>query len=88
MKVRKGDDVVVLAGKDVGRRGTITRVINETDKVIVGEAGAMLGLTRNASYDAAKRGDNAGAYLWGTHADWDNESMPQPKIQQFNELTV
>ena len=35
MKVKKGDDVVVLAGKDVGRRGTITRVINETDKVIV-----------------------------------------------------
>ena len=25
MKVKKGDDVVVLAGKDVGRRGTITR---------------------------------------------------------------
>jgi large subunit ribosomal protein L24 len=25
----------VLAGKDVGRRGTITRVINDTDKVIV-----------------------------------------------------
>src|SRR4029078_10050539 len=35
MKVKKGDDVVVLAGKDVGRRGTITRVINGTDKVIV-----------------------------------------------------
>ena len=35
MKVRKGDDVVVLAGKDVGRRGTITRVIRGTDKVIV-----------------------------------------------------
>jgi ribosomal protein L24 len=29
--VRKGDDVVVLAGKDVGRRGTITRVITGTD---------------------------------------------------------
>ena len=35
MKVKKGDDVVVLAGKDVGRRGTITRVVNGTDKVIV-----------------------------------------------------
>ena len=35
MKVKKGDDVVVLAGKDIGRRGTITRVINETNKVIV-----------------------------------------------------
>ena len=35
MKVKKGDEVVVLAGKDVGRRGTITRVINGADKVIV-----------------------------------------------------
>jgi len=35
MKVKKGDDVVVLAGKDIGRRGTITRVIRGTNKVIV-----------------------------------------------------
>ena len=34
-KLRKGDEVVVLAGKDVGRRGTITRVIPESDRVIV-----------------------------------------------------
>ena len=35
MKLRKGDDVVVLAGKDVGRRGTITRVLPSSDRVIV-----------------------------------------------------
>ncbi len=35
MKVKKGDEVVVLAGKDVGRRGTITRVIAERERVIV-----------------------------------------------------
>jgi large subunit ribosomal protein L24 len=35
MKVKKGDHVVVLAGKDVGVRGTISRVIPETDRVIV-----------------------------------------------------
>jgi large subunit ribosomal protein L24 len=35
MKLRKGDEVEVLAGKDVGRRGTITRVIPSADKVIV-----------------------------------------------------
>ena len=33
--LRKGDEVVVLAGKDVGRRGTISRVIADDDKVIV-----------------------------------------------------
>src|SRR3954471_17759624 len=35
LKLKKGDEVVVLAGKDVGRRGTITRVIPEADRVIV-----------------------------------------------------
>jgi large subunit ribosomal protein L24 len=35
MKLKKGDEVVVLAGKDLGRRGTITRVLPDSDRVIV-----------------------------------------------------
>ena len=35
MKLRKGDDVVVLSGKDVGKRGTITQVLPEREKVVV-----------------------------------------------------
>jgi large subunit ribosomal protein L24 len=35
MKLKKGDEVVVLAGKDLGRRGTITRVLPGSDRVIV-----------------------------------------------------
>jgi len=35
MKVKKGDRVEVLAGKDVGKRGEITRVVPEADRVIV-----------------------------------------------------
>ena len=35
MKLKKGDDVVVLAGKDIGKRGSITRVLPSADKVIV-----------------------------------------------------
>ena len=35
LKLRKGDEVVVLAGKDIGRRGTVTRVLPGDDKVIV-----------------------------------------------------
>ncbi len=33
-RIRKGDDVVVIAGKDKGRRGTVTRVLGN-GKVIV-----------------------------------------------------
>jgi len=35
MKLKKGDEVVVLSGKDIGKHGTITRVIDERDRVIV-----------------------------------------------------
>ena len=35
MKLRKGDEVEVLAGKDVGKTGEITRVIPGRNRVIV-----------------------------------------------------
>jgi large subunit ribosomal protein L24 len=34
-KIKKGDTVVVLAGKDKGRTGEVTRVIPKEDKVVV-----------------------------------------------------
>ncbi len=33
-KIRKGDEVIVLAGKDKGKRGTVTEIVSD-DKVIV-----------------------------------------------------
>ena len=35
MKLKKGDRVRVLSGKDVGKEGEITRVLPERDRVIV-----------------------------------------------------
>ena len=35
MKVKKGDRVIVLSGKDVGKEGEITRVFPEAERVIV-----------------------------------------------------
>jgi large subunit ribosomal protein L24 len=34
-KIRKGDTVVILAGKDKGRSGEVTKVIPKDDKVVV-----------------------------------------------------
>ena len=34
MKLRKGDEVIVIAGKDVGKKGTISRVV-DAERVIV-----------------------------------------------------
>ncbi len=34
-KIKKGDEVVVLAGKDKGKRGVVLKVIEERDRIIV-----------------------------------------------------
>ena len=34
-KIRKGDSVVVLSGKDKGRKGTVVRVLPKAGKVVV-----------------------------------------------------
>jgi large subunit ribosomal protein L24 len=36
MKLKKGDQVVVIAGKDKGKTGTITKVSPSTNRVVVG----------------------------------------------------
>jgi len=35
-KIRKGDDVVVLTGKDKGRRGTVLRVMDDAKVLVEG----------------------------------------------------
>jgi len=37
-KIKKGDNVKILAGKDSGKTGTVDRVLVKTDKVIVAGA--------------------------------------------------
>jgi large subunit ribosomal protein L24 len=34
-RVRKGDTVVVIAGKEKGKRGKVLRVLHKTDRVVV-----------------------------------------------------
>lgn len=34
-RLKKGDTVVVLAGKDKGRTGTVVEMVNKTDRAIV-----------------------------------------------------
>ena len=34
-RIKKGDTVIVLAGKDKGKRGQITEVLNKLNKVVV-----------------------------------------------------
>ena len=35
-KIRKGDDVIVIAGRDKGKRGTVLKRVNETHVLVEG----------------------------------------------------
>lgn len=35
VKIKKGDEVIVLAGKDKGKKGAVLSVIRENDRVVV-----------------------------------------------------
>ena len=35
MKLRKGDEVLVIAGNDKGKRGTVREVLRDSDRVVV-----------------------------------------------------
>ena len=50
-KIRKGDPVVVLAGKDKGRTGTVTKVFPKEQRVLVGGINIVQRHTRPSQGD-------------------------------------
>ncbi len=48
-KLRKGDKVVVIAGKDKGREGEITRVLTEANKAVVAGVNVAIRHTRQTA---------------------------------------
>ncbi len=48
-KLRKGDKVVVIAGKDKGREGEITRVLTEANKAVVSGVNVAIRHTRQTA---------------------------------------
>ena len=52
MKIRTDDEVIVISGKDIGKKGTITRVFPTNDKVIV--TGSAVGVPLAARAQPAR----------------------------------
>jgi large subunit ribosomal protein L24 len=50
-KIKKGDRVVVLAGKDKGRTGTVTKVLPKDDRVFVSGVNMVQRHTRPTQAD-------------------------------------
>lgn len=41
MKLKKGDNIIVLSGKDKGKTGTIAKVLVKTDQVVIDGVNVM-----------------------------------------------
>ena len=50
-KIKKGDKVVVLTGKDKGRSGTVTRVMPKEGRVVVGGINMVMRHTKPSQGD-------------------------------------
>jgi large subunit ribosomal protein L24 len=50
-KIKKGDNVIVLTGKDKGRKGEVVKVITETGRAIVAGVNMMKRHTKPTQYD-------------------------------------
>ena len=56
MKLKKGDQVVIIAGKDKGKTGTITKVSPSTNKVVV----AGINVIKKATKSNPQTGEGGG----------------------------
>ncbi len=57
MKLKKGDNVIVLAGKDKGKKGKIVRSLPKMDKVIVE------GINMSKKHQRARRSNEKGSVV-------------------------
>ncbi len=56
MKIKKGDKVIVLAGKDKGKTGEVVRSIPKTGKVVISGVNIAKKHTRN-KFNTDKKGE-------------------------------
>ena len=71
MKLKKGDQVRVIPGKDIGKRGEITRVLPERNKVIVE---SVQGINVAKKHQKPTRGHDAGRH----HRQGDADPRVEP----------
>ncbi len=57
MKIKKGDNIIVIAGKNKGEKGQVTKVISETNRVLVS------GVNKVKKHLKAKSKDTKGSMI-------------------------
>ncbi len=75
MKIKKGDNVIVIAGKNKGQMGHVTKVLNSTGRVVIGGVGKI------KKHIKAKNRDSKGSIIEiEASIDASNVMILDPKI--------
>lgn len=55
MKIRQGDTVLIISGKDKGKKGTVLRVLHERNKIVVAGANMRTKFTKKTTQSAGQK---------------------------------
>ncbi len=83
-KIKKGDDVVVIAGKDKGRRGTVLRVLRDKDRVLVEGANMVKKHVRGNP----QRGESGGILEREAPLHISNVALYNPKTEKADRVGI
>lgn len=83
-KIRKGDEVIVIAGKDKGRRGTVLRVLRDKDRVVVEGANIVKKHVRGNP----QRGESGGILEREAPLHISNVALYNPKTEKADRVGI
>jgi large subunit ribosomal protein L24 len=78
MKLKKGDEVVVIAGKDKGKRGQVAKVSPASNRVLV----TGVNMVKKATKPNQQTGEGGGIVQKEASIHASNVSLVDPKTQK------
>lgn len=78
MKLKKGDDVVVIAGKDKGKRGQVAKVSPANNRVVV----TGINMIKKATKPNQQTGEGGGIIQKEAPIHASNVALVDPKTQK------
>lgn len=83
-KIKKGDEVMVIAGKDKGRRGTVVRVLRDKNQVVV----ENVNMVKRHVRGNPQRGESGGIQEKETPVDLSNVQLYNHKAGRADRVGI
>ena len=83
-KIKKGDEVIVTAGKDKGRRGTVLRVLRDDNRVVV----ENVNIVKKHVRGNPQRGESGGIQEKEAPLHISNVALYNPQTQKADRVGI